>query len=101
MDRDASTALQQPTDNWARPDGNAAVVEKPQLNGPGQRQLELACRLWHTVPEQVRQHHRIAGAGVAKGNQQIAAPRLLGCKGPRQAFRSIAIADLESLTAEE
>ena len=77
------------------------VVEKSQLDGTWQLQLEPLCRLWNTVPEQIREHQRIAGAGVTKGNQQIAAPRLLGRKCLGQAFCGIAMAEFESLTAEE
>ena len=68
MDCNATAALQQPTNHLASPDRNATVVEKPQLDGTWQRQLEPPCRLGNTVPEQIRQHHRIAGAGVAKGD---------------------------------
>jgi len=101
VDGDAATALQQPADHRASPDRNAAVVEKPQLDGSWQLQLEPPCGPGNAVPEQIRHHHRITGAGVPKGDQQIAGPRLLGCKGLGQGFCCITVAQLKALTAEE
>ena len=66
---DATATLQQPSDHRAGPDRDAAVVKEAQLHRPWQR-LEQGGRLsGNAIPEQIRQHQWIPGAGMAERDQ--------------------------------
>ena len=100
MNGDSTTALQQPTDHRSGPDRDAAVVEETQFDRPWQR-LEQGGRLsGNAVPEQIRQHQGVPGAGVMEGDQQRARSRLLCGKGLGKPLNGIPAAQFQALHAK-
>ena len=97
MNGNPAAALQQPSDQRTSPDRDAAVVEEAQLKRSQQRLTHRIRFSSDPVPEQVRQHNGIAGAGVPEGDQQAGFAPLLCTDGLDQLLRGVFAMQFQTL----